>query len=175
MKNMKRLIAVLMVLAMAMCFAACTDPQENPTTSTPAAHTHAYGTEWKSDAENHWNECACGEKSNAAAHADENTDGKCDVCAAEVSVEDPEPTYIATVVDQDGNPVAGVAVQLCDDNMCYLYQLTDENGVVNFFQKIESGAKVMILTADGYTFSSDYVKYAEGENTVTLTITRNAE
>ena len=43
------------------------------------AHTH--GTEWKNDADNHWNECACGDKANIAAHADINTDGKCDVCA----------------------------------------------------------------------------------------------
>ena len=31
-------------------------------------HTHVYGTDWQSDAENHWYECACGEKSDAAAH-----------------------------------------------------------------------------------------------------------
>ena len=43
------------------------------------AHTH--GTEWKNDADNHWNECNCGDKANIAAHADINTDGKCDVCA----------------------------------------------------------------------------------------------
>ena len=43
------------------------------------AHTH--GTEWKNDADNHWNECACGDKANIVAHADINTDGKCDVCA----------------------------------------------------------------------------------------------
>ena len=41
---------------------------------------HKYGTEWKSDADNHWNECACGDKANTAAHKDENADGKCDVC-----------------------------------------------------------------------------------------------
>ncbi|MFQ9800190.1 MAG: hypothetical protein ACLR23_16020 [Clostridia bacterium] len=31
-------------------------------------HTHSYGTEWKSDNSNHWHECACGEKSDMAAH-----------------------------------------------------------------------------------------------------------
>lgn len=31
-------------------------------------HTHSYGTEWKSDNSNHWQECACGEKSDMAAH-----------------------------------------------------------------------------------------------------------
>ena len=44
-------------------------------------HTHTHGTEWKSDANNHWNECACGDKANVAAHADNDGDGKCDTCA----------------------------------------------------------------------------------------------
>ena len=43
------------------------------------AHTH--GTEWKNDATNHWNECTCGDKANVAAHADSNSDEKCDACA----------------------------------------------------------------------------------------------
>ncbi|MGN0437104.1 MAG: hypothetical protein ACI4F4_01165, partial [Lachnospiraceae bacterium] len=32
------------------------------------AHTHSYGSEWKSDADNHWHECSCGAKSEEAAH-----------------------------------------------------------------------------------------------------------
>ena len=51
-------------------------------------HTHAHGGEWKSDKDNHWNECACGDKANTAAHKDENTDGKCDTCEYVVSVPD---------------------------------------------------------------------------------------
>ena len=47
---------------------------------------HAHGTEWKSDEDNHWNECACGDKANTAAHKDENADGKCDVCAYNVGL-----------------------------------------------------------------------------------------
>lgn len=31
-------------------------------------HTHSYGSEWKSDATNHWKECSCGNKSEVAAH-----------------------------------------------------------------------------------------------------------
>ena len=46
------------------------------------AHTH--GTEWKNDADNHWNECACGDKANVAAHADSNSDEKCDTCGKEM-------------------------------------------------------------------------------------------
>ena len=31
-------------------------------------HTHNYGNEYKSDSENHWHECSCGEKNGLAAH-----------------------------------------------------------------------------------------------------------
>lgn len=40
------------------------------TVSEPA-HTHSYGTEWKSDSGSHWHECVCGEKSGAAAHTED--------------------------------------------------------------------------------------------------------
>ncbi|MBO5912132.1 MAG: hypothetical protein J6Q76_01520, partial [Clostridia bacterium] len=59
-------------------------------------HTHAYGAAWKSDADNHWYECVCGEKANAAAHKDENSDGKCDVCEYNVG--------LPTTPDDGNNP-----------------------------------------------------------------------
>lgn len=31
-------------------------------------HTHSYGADWKSDADNHWHECPCGDKKDIAAH-----------------------------------------------------------------------------------------------------------
>ena len=67
-------------------------------TYTPTAHTtlyaiwedipheHDYGTEWKNDEENHWKECACGDKTEMGAHADEDRSGKCDVCDGTVEV-----------------------------------------------------------------------------------------
>ena len=58
------------------------------------AHVHDHGSEWKTDAENHWNECACGDKANVAAHADENNDQKCDACGYEMpaNIADPDIT-----------------------------------------------------------------------------------
>ena len=44
------------------------------------SHEHDYETTWKSNENNHWNECACGDKANVAAHADANNDEKCDAC-----------------------------------------------------------------------------------------------
>ena len=31
-------------------------------------HTHSYGADWKSDADNHWHECPCGDRKDVAAH-----------------------------------------------------------------------------------------------------------
>ena len=51
-----------------------------------SVHIHDYGTTWKSDENNHWKECECGDKANTAPHADANNDGKCDVCEYTMSV-----------------------------------------------------------------------------------------
>lgn len=75
-------------------------------------HTHAHGTEWKADNDNHWNECACGDKANTAAHKDENTDGKCDVCAYNVGVPTP-PANPNNPQTGDNSMVALWIVLLC--------------------------------------------------------------
>ena len=43
-------------------------------------HDHSFGTDFETDANEHWNECECGDKANVAAHADTDNDEKCDVC-----------------------------------------------------------------------------------------------
>jgi hypothetical protein len=56
----------------------------------PTFHEHT--SEWKYDSENHWNECACGDKTNVAPHADTDNNEKCDVCGRDIPVEDPDNT-----------------------------------------------------------------------------------
>ena len=88
MKKFVSVITGLAVLAsMTAMLSACGEQPAGTTPSTTpptTAHTHSYGTEWKSDSSNHWNVCECGEKSNQAAHADADVNGKCDVCNANV-------------------------------------------------------------------------------------------
>ena len=56
-------------------------------------HTHSHGSDWKFNADNHWNQCECGDKANVAPHADTNNDEKCDVCGyAMPKADDPAPT-----------------------------------------------------------------------------------
>ena len=58
---------------------------ENELTITIDANAHNHGSEWKTDEGEHWNECACGDKANKAAHTDSNNDGKCDTCEYQMS------------------------------------------------------------------------------------------
>ena len=55
---------------------------------TGCGHTHDYGTDYQTDATNHWLECSCGEKKDVAGHVDSDTNGACDACG--ISMEIPE-------------------------------------------------------------------------------------
>ena len=61
--------------------------------ATGQEHVHNYGKDWKHDEANHWHECACGEKADAAAHVSD--DGK--VTKAATATEDGVKTYSCTV------------------------------------------------------------------------------
>ena len=84
------------------------------------------------------------------------------------------PVYTVTVVDQEGNAVAGVYVQLCDDHMVYSPQTTGEDGVVIFEKEGLVGAKAKVISAEGYTFSEEYTLFAD-DNTLTIVINQIPE
>lgn len=80
-------------------------------------HTHSYGADWKSDADNHWHECPCGDKKDTAAHtfkwvidkeATATTRGskheECTVCGyKKAAVEIPATGSAAKPTDQTDN------------------------------------------------------------------------
>jgi len=77
----------------------------------PAQHVHDHGTAWESDANNHWNECSCGDKANKNAHNDGNADGKCDVCDYQMTngggnIETPDESKDGL----SGGAIAGIVV-----------------------------------------------------------------
>ena len=69
----------------------------------PVSHTHDYGTIWKTDANNHWKECECGEKSENAAHIDGNGDNKCDTCDYAMPAHDPDDPGTTPPADNPPN------------------------------------------------------------------------
>ena len=80
-------------------------------------HTHSYGADWRSDADNHWHECPCGDKKDTAAHtfqwvidkeATATTRGskheECTVCGyKKAAVEIPATGSAAKPTDQTNN------------------------------------------------------------------------
>ena len=57
----------------------------------PEGDVHVHSKEWKSDGDNHWQGCSCGEKyTEPAAHVDSNGNGSCDICGA--AIKDGLPT-----------------------------------------------------------------------------------
>ena len=87
----KRVILLLLCLALMVCmFASCDNGDNNTpadeTVNPPSGekgHVHTYSETLSSDAEGHWYEatCECEDvDAKKAAHADENNDGACDIC-----------------------------------------------------------------------------------------------
>lgn len=64
-----------------------TSPNPTVTTSpSTTTHSHHFGSAWESDDNLHWQECTCGEQTNAAAHTDTDLDSRCDICDADLPV-----------------------------------------------------------------------------------------
>ncbi len=83
-KLLVSIISIVCLLACVFGLVACngTNIDKPPVPK----HEHTYSEEWKSDANNHWHAATCehtNEKSDVAAHIDENNDGKCDICEYE--------------------------------------------------------------------------------------------
>lgn len=86
-------------------------------------------------------------------------------------VDDGKKTYTVTILDQNGNPVAGVSVQFCDENnTCQLPVKTNDQGIVTK-RLPEMVYHVTLTLPEGYT--CDTLEY-NLEGTTELTVTVNA-
>jgi hypothetical protein len=160
MKNMKRLIAVMLVLTMALCLVACGGQNDTPTTTQKPNSTNKPTTQPTTQ-------------------------------PTTAPTEPAKPSHTVKVVDQDGNPVSNIPIQLCDNNACYDAKPTDENGIVEFFLPGIEKAKARILplgsnpiypiNRQDYTIDANENADADGyilfgENTeIVLTVTKVAE
>ena len=83
--------------------------------------------------------------------------------------------YQLTFVDQDGNAVAGVMANVCDDDTCTL-MTADENGVIEFTGVPFAYHIQVIKVPEGYEFDTSaeyYTKEEGGELVFELTKTAN--
>ena len=83
-------------------------------------------------------------------------------------------TYTVTVVDQNGDPVEGAAVQMCDDKGCKMPAATNANGVVTFTYDPSNYHVTIVECPAGYTADPEQAFYFEGEATeLTVEITKD--
>lgn len=82
-------------------------------------------------------------------------------------------TYTVTVKDQNGSPVPGVTVQLCDDEACKLPVVTDADGVAVCTYP-ESNYHVSLTELPGGYSSKETTFYFE-EGSTEITIVINAD
>lgn len=110
--------------------------------------------------------CACG---NEPVSNDTNATTEASGATTETTekVDDGKVNYKVTVVDQDGNPVAGAMVQMCLET-CFP-GLTNENGVAEF-SLVEADYKVSFVSVpEGYTADAENY-YFEGATELTIVL-----
>lgn len=119
---MKRLVMILLALCLCMSFVACNEGGE--VTTEPDNGTEAPAI------------------SNDAT--EEETD------APEVTTAPAAAGYKVTVTDKDGNPIAGVQIQMCDSKGCRMPKGTGEDGTVTFDFETSDFHVLIAAPVDGY-------------------------
>ena len=146
MNNFKRILALMVVLCMGLCLCACgggTDTTGS-TQGTQPSGTEPTGSQ------------PTGTEPTGTEPSSSVSDGKVD--------------YKVTVVDPEGNPVAGVYVQICLEDLCYNPAATNEEGVATFRLNPQEGYKTKLaMKLDGYVWE-DYIYFAEGAYEITITL-----
>ena len=127
MKRLSILLAALLLLACLM--SACTQAPEGP--ADTAADTAANTAETAADT------AANTAETTADTAAETTPSGKI--------------TYIVTVVDQNGAPVAGVSIQMCTADSCLMPAPTAEDGTVRFTLAPAAYHATVAICPEGYT------------------------
>lgn len=90
----------------------------------------------------------------------------------EATTDDGKVTYTVKVVDASGAPVAGVAVQFCDDNGCRMPVATNADGIVTLHEAQSNFHVTIASVPEG--FAADTNEYYF-DGAVELTVTLNAQ
>lgn len=144
---MKKLIALLLALAMIIGLVAC----GNPNAETPE------------------------EPDNTPVAPEQNDDPVVDPEPSEDEPVNTNPVYTVKIVDEGGNPVVGVMVQICQGETCLPGPLSDENGTVTF-QVAEADYKVSFLggVPAGYEYTTEETEFYFEDGSYEVTIVLKA-
>lgn len=81
------------------------------------AKGHSFAAEWETDKDNHWHKATCGhdtEKSALGAHADSDSDGKCDACSFDMAADWAEPEFVFSDEGHKFKPEVGT-IEYCEE------------------------------------------------------------
>ena len=113
----------------------------------------------------------------AATNAPESTEAVTEAptteqVTEEVTTDDGKVTYTVKVTDANGAPVAGVAVQFCDDNGCRMPVATNAEGIVTLTDAESNFHVTLAEVPEG--FAADTTEYYF-DGAFELTVTLNAQ
>ena len=116
--------------------------------------------------------CACGEETKP--QEDDTTVTTTEAVTTTTTAPQKTAAFQVTVLDNEGNPVKGVMVQLCKENC--VPKITDENGIAAFDVEITDGYKLSVSSCPaGYTYTGEAEIYLEsGATAYTLELQREA-
>ena len=148
MKNIKKILALILAFTMLFCLCSCSDSNNNSSTDNSSKDVSV----------------------NSENSADSSSNTASDDSDASSESSEEAAKFTVTVVDTNGNAVKGAYIQLCKDS-CVFFE-SDENGIVKFSNEITEGYKLSVLSCpDGYTYEGEAEVYLESgitEYTVTL-------
>lgn len=84
------------------------------------------------------------------------------------------PDLVIKVVDQDGNPIAGVAVQMCD-TLCKMPVTTGEDGLARYSGEEGNWKAQLSALPAGYTVDDVSAYYNFEDNLAIITLTKIAD
>lgn len=123
--------------------------------------------------------CASGQGGNNTDGTVDTTDGTGDTTESGTETTSSESAlqYKVKVVDQDGNPVVGVMIQVCTDETCLIPAKTDDAGVATFSPAEEAEYHANFLTGipAGYEADAEEFYFADGEKELTIQLTAVAD
>ncbi|MBQ8518621.1 MAG: hypothetical protein IJ455_03310 [Agathobacter sp.] len=132
----KRLVTVVLMLCMALSLVACGGTGNTDDT----------------------------QKNNTEQNSEANKDTEKE--SESENVDDGKIEYKVTLVDANGNPVAGQMIQVCNAATCFAPVATDANGVATFRLEESNEYKAKLLTAA----DDAYVYFEAGSTELTLTM-----
>lgn len=121
--------------------------------------------------------CACGSSEAPATEAPETeaptvAETTEAVAETEIAVPDGMVSYTVTVVDEEGNPIAGAMVQLCKDSC--IPGVTNDEGVATFIMLEDAYKASMLSMPEGYAYAGETEEFYFDNGSFDLTIVLKA-